>query len=98
MRRRGKREDGVLTVDAIKRQYRSEWILLADPEVDEELRVLAGRVVSHSKDRDEVDRKAIQLRLKRSAFLYTGECLEDMEYVLWCADVESPAAVCTNIN
>jgi len=82
MARRRKQIDDVLTVDEIKSRYPSEWILLADPEVDDALRVLGGRVVSHSKDRDEVDRKAIQLRLKRSAFLYTGEIPEGTAVVL----------------
>lgn len=61
-----------LTLAEIESRYDSEWVLLEDPEVDEYQRVVRGKVVAHSKDRDEVDRKAIELRLKHSAFLYTG--------------------------
>jgi hypothetical protein len=72
----------VLPIEEIENRYPSEWVLLADPEVDEHLRVLRGRVVLHSKDRDEVDREAIRLRLKSSAFHYTGEIPEDMVFAL----------------
>lgn len=74
--------DELLTVDEINARYASEWILLADPDVDDKLQVRGGRVVCHSKDRDEVDRKAVELRLKRSAFLYTGEIPEGTAVVL----------------
>lgn len=33
----------------------------------------SGKVVWHSKDRDEVYRKAVELRAKRFAVLYTGK-------------------------
>jgi hypothetical protein len=62
----------ILTTAEIQRRFRSEWILLEDPQVSKDLRVLRGRVVFHSPDRDEVDRKAIQLRLRHSAWLFTG--------------------------
>jgi hypothetical protein len=74
--------DEVLTVDEIEARFPSEWILLADPEVDEHQRVVRGRLVCHSKDRDEVDRKAIALRLKSSASLYTGTIPEGTAIVV----------------
>ena len=45
-------------------------------------RVLQGTVVAHSKDRDEVYRKDIELRLKTSATLFTGKLPEDTAIVL----------------
>lgn len=71
-----------LTRAEIEARYDGEWILIADPEVDEHLEVQCGRVVAHSADRDEVDRKAIELRLKHSAFLYTGQIPDDVVIVL----------------
>ena len=53
-----------------------------DPQTNEALEVLGGRVVHHSKDRDEVYRKAVSLRPKRSAVVYTGEIPEDTAVVL----------------
>ena len=72
----------VLTVSEIERRYRDEWILVADPEADEHLNVLRGQVGAHSKDRDEVDRKAVALRLPHSAFLYTGTVPDDVVIIL----------------
>ena len=66
----------------IESQFDSEWILVDEPETNEQLEVLKGKVVHHSKDRDEVYRKAVALRPKRCAILYTGEIPEDAVVVL----------------
>lgn len=62
----------VLTTAEIESQFPSEWVLVEDPETNESLEVRSGKVVYHSKDRDEVYRKAVELRPKRFAMLYTG--------------------------
>jgi len=62
----------ILTTQEIYRRFHSEWILLEDPQLSKDLRVLGGRVVFHSSDRDELDRKAMQLQLRHSARLFTG--------------------------
>lgn len=62
----------ILTIKEIRKRYDSEWILVENPKLNKRLEVLAGRVAWHSKDRDEVYQKAIELKLKHSAFLYTG--------------------------
>ena len=68
--------DEVLTVSQIEDRFKSEWILLEAPETDESLEVRSGRVLWHSRDRDEVYRKAIELRPDRFAVLYTGKMPE----------------------
>jgi len=72
----------VMTIREIESQFDSEWILVDEPETNEQLEVLKGKVVHHSKDRDEVYRKAVALRPKRCAILYTGEIPEDAVVVL----------------
>ena len=67
----------ILTRAEIGSRFDSEWILLADPEVNEYLEIQRGRVAWHSKDRDEVYQKAVELRFKSSATLYTGETPEN---------------------
>ena len=62
----------VLSTAEIESQFHSEWVLVGDPQTDESLQVQSGEVIYHSKDRDEVYRKAIELRPKRFAMLYTG--------------------------
>ena len=71
-----------MTIEEIESQFDSEWVLVGDPETDEHLEVLRGKVLHHSKDRDEVYRKAIALKPKRFAMLYTGEIPEGTEVVL----------------
>ncbi|HUT88939.1 MAG TPA: hypothetical protein VMY37_05560 [Thermoguttaceae bacterium] len=46
------------------------------------LDVRGGRVLFHSKDREEVYRKAIELRPKRFAMLFTGTMPEDTAILL----------------
>ncbi len=74
--------DQVMTIEEIRARYDSEWILITDPETNVALEVLRGTVIHHSHDRDEVYRKAVLLRPKRSAVVYTGEIPEDTAVVL----------------
>ncbi len=74
--------DEILTLAEIEERYPSEWILVADPELDDQLEVIRGRVVCHSKDRDEVDQCAVKLKLKSTAFMYTGEIPDGTAVIL----------------
>ena len=76
------RMDNVLTIAEIEAQFQSEWVLIEDPETNEALEVQSGKVVGHSKDRDEVYRQAVSLRPKRFAVLYTGTIPKDTAVVL----------------
>lgn len=71
-----------MTIQEIEAQFDAEWILVEDPQTNEALEVLSGRVLHHSKDRDEVYRTAVARRPKRFAMLYTGEMPEDTAVVL----------------
>jgi hypothetical protein len=74
--------DEVLTMAQMAAQFESEWLLIEDPETDDRLGVRRGKIRSHSKDRDEVYWKAVELRLKRFAVIYTGTMPEDTAIVL----------------
>jgi hypothetical protein len=74
--------DDVLTITQIEAQFASEWILVTDPQTNDALEVQSGKVCWHSKDRDEVYRKAVELRPKRFAVLYTGKMPKDTAIVL----------------
>ena len=71
-----------MTIEEIESRFDSEWVLIEDPRTDEQLKILGGKVLYHSKDRDEVYRKAVSLRPKRSAVVYTGEIPEETAVVL----------------
>ena len=52
-------------------RFPSEWIIIGDPELDEAMNLRGGTVIFHSSDRDEVDRKSLELRLRRFAVICT---------------------------
>src|SRR5438876_172445 len=66
-----------LTTAQINDQFDGEWVLVENPQTDATNAVHGGTVLFHSKDRDEVYRKAIELRPKRFAMLYTGKMPEN---------------------
>jgi hypothetical protein len=72
----------ILTVEQIEASFESEWVLLEDPQTNKAQQVKSGKLRWHSKDRDEVYRKAVELHPKRFAVLYTGEIPEGTEVVL----------------
>ena len=74
--------DDVLTIAQIEAQFESEWVLVEDPQTNDVLEVQSGKVRWHSRDRDEVYRKAVELRPKRFAMLYTGKMPKDTAAVL----------------
>lgn len=74
--------DETLTIDEIKTRYAPEWVLIGEPRIDEFQRLRSGKVLFHSLDREDVYRKAIELRPEHFAFRYLGELPEDMAFVL----------------
>ncbi len=74
--------DNMLTITEIESQFKAEWILVKDPQTNDALEVMSGTVLWHSKDRDEVYRKAVELRPKRFAMLYTGKMPENTAIAL----------------
>ena len=64
--------DETMTVTEIEERFDNEWVLVEDPEFDRNNAVVRGKVLFHSKNRDEMYAKAMELRPKRSASLYTG--------------------------
>jgi hypothetical protein len=62
----------LMSVTEIRARFESEWVLLENPELTEHLEVKNGKVLWHSKDRNEIYRKARELRLRprNSAILY----------------------------
>jgi hypothetical protein len=76
------------TIKQIEKQYPSEWILMVEPETDETDEVIAGKVVFHSQNRDEVYRKAIETRgPEEIAFHYTGTIAEGTAIILWADSI-----------
>ena len=72
----------MLSLAEIYSRFDAEWVLLDEPQTTENLDIQSGRVLFHSKDRDEVYRKAIELRPKRFAMLFTGSMPKNTAIVL----------------
>jgi hypothetical protein len=72
----------MLTIGEIRARYASYWVLIGDPQTDESQRLFAGKVRFHGPDREEVYRRAIDLRPGLFAFRYLGAMPEDMAFVL----------------
>jgi len=72
----------VLSMTEIEAKFDSEWVLIEDPRTDEALEVHGGTVRWHGKDREEVYRKAVEIRPKRFAIVYTGKMPQDTAIVL----------------
>ncbi len=72
----------MLPIGEMQTRYPSEWVLIGDPQTDDYQRLLAGRVLFHSPDRDAVDRKLLELRPTRYAFRYLGDIADDLVFVL----------------
>jgi hypothetical protein len=63
----------VMTMAEIESRFPSEWVLLGDPQTDQYQQVQSGTLLWHSKDREEVYRKAIELPTPKDiAVFYTG--------------------------
>jgi hypothetical protein len=73
--------DDILSIAQIERKFKSEWILVENAQTNDALEVQSGRVLWHSRDRDEVYRKAVELRPGRFAMLYTGSMPKDTAIV-----------------
>jgi hypothetical protein len=72
----------VLTLEEIEARFPWEQVLIGDPQTDENQSLLSGTVLFHSPERDEVDRKLLELRPTRFAFRYLGTLPENMALVL----------------
>jgi hypothetical protein len=72
----------VMTIAEIQQRFDSEWVLLEDPLTDQTSQVQSGRVLAHSRNRDDVDRVLLARRPKRFATWYTGKLPADMAIVL----------------
>ncbi len=72
----------IMTLIEVNRQFDSEWVLFGEIEQNERHEVLKGRVLWHSKDRDEVYRKLLELRPLKAATHFTGTMPEGTEVVL----------------
>lgn len=68
--------------EEIFEQFKDEWILVDVKEVDENFNLKEGDVIAHSKDKEEIYKKLLELKPKKFSIEYTGKIPEDLAVVL----------------
>jgi len=66
----------------IRKRYRNEWVLIEYTKLDDELNVVEGVVIAHSKDREEIHKAQMELKNKKLAIEYLGEIPEEEDLVV----------------
>jgi hypothetical protein len=66
----------------IKTTFKDQWVLIEVEKVDETFNVVEGEVLAHSKDKNEVYQKLLQVRPKEFSIEYTGDIPEDLGIVM----------------
>jgi hypothetical protein len=66
------RMSDVMTMDEINDSFDSEWVLVGEPEYNKQMELIRGKVLFHSKDKQEVYRKDKELHPRSAAYVYTG--------------------------
>ena len=74
--------DEILTIEQIEARFPSEWVLIGEPRTDDRQHLIDGKVLFHAEDRDEVDRKLLELRPSRFALRYFGMMPENSAIIL----------------
>ena len=72
----------IFKVKELEALYSGEWVLLVNPKHIERLERLRGELVFHSKDRDEVYKKAHERKDAHTAIFYVGKIPEDLVVAL----------------
>ena len=62
----------ILSLEEIFSLYPDRWVLIVNPELDEELNVIRGEVLAHATERDEIYSKLSLRNGKSVAIEYTG--------------------------
>jgi hypothetical protein len=68
----------VFTMKQLEARYSGEWVLLVDPVHNELMEPSRRELVFHSKDRDEVYKKAHGRKDAHTAIFYVGKIPEDL--------------------
>ena len=74
--------DTILTIEQMREQYVDEWLLIAFTALDPNFNVLAGEILAHSKERDDIYAALSQRNGRPFAIEHTGTATSDTAYLL----------------
>jgi hypothetical protein len=70
----------ILTWEQITQRFQGEWLLIIEAELDEQMGIIRGQVLAHSRKQDDIY-NTLPLRQGRSASIeYVGEVPEDLAF------------------
>ena len=72
----------VLTWEEIEAAFDGEWVLIEDPELTSTPEILGGKVIFHSKTRDEVHEEMLKLPKLHHAVIFVGNPEKNMVFAL----------------
>lgn len=72
----------ILSLEQIYQQYPDQWVLIVEPELDENLNVIRGYVLAHSPDQDEIYSQLSSTKNISAAIEYTGQVPENISFFL----------------
>ncbi|NQE35244.1 hypothetical protein [Microcoleus asticus] len=72
----------IMSLEEIFSLYLDEWVLIVNPELDEELNVIRGEVLAHATERDEIYSKLLLRNGKSVAIEYTGSIPDNIAVML----------------
>ena len=74
--------DQIMSLEEIFSLYPDEWVLIVNPELDEEFSVIRGEVLAHATERDEIYSKLSLRNGKSVAIEYTGSIPDNIAVML----------------
>ncbi|MEG4303792.1 hypothetical protein [Microcoleus sp. D3_18a_C4] len=72
----------IMSLEEIFSLYPDEWVLIVNPQLDEELNVIRGEVLAHATERDEIYSKLSLRKGKSVAIEYTGSIPDNIAVML----------------
>lgn len=72
----------IMTFEEIEQNYNGQWVLIAYSETDEDLKVVRGKVIAHSANKEDIYRVLETAREQPLAIEYMGQIPEDLAFIL----------------
>ena len=71
-----------MTLEEIQGAYPDQWVIIEFTELDDELKVVEGKVIARSRERRDIEKTLAGLRNKKLAVEFTGDLDTGEAYLL----------------
>lgn len=73
--------------EKIAEKFKNEWVLVDVKKVDENFNLKDGKMLAHSKSKEDIYTKLLEIKPKNFSIEYTGKIPEDLTVVLIHEDI-----------